>query len=64
VLTSLDGITFYGVEDARLFKGNTDRNTKVTHKFKEPVLASVVRLRPISFYGHTSLRFEVYAKPN
>ena len=58
VSTSIDGINWKYVEDGRTFKGNTDRNTRVTYKFKKPVSARALRIHPVTWNKSISLRFD------
>ena len=39
--------------------GNSDKNTEVRNMFNSSVIARFVRLIPIEWYKHISLRFEV-----
>ena len=40
--------------------GNSDRNTAVLNTFDRPIYARVVRILPLTWYGHNSLRLELY----
>lgn len=53
---SYDGVTFsnYGS-----LLGNTDRNTKIGHILKPAITARFIRIRPTSWYGHISMRFDI-----
>ncbi|XP_072041305.1 lactadherin-like [Amphiura filiformis] len=42
-----------------VFDGNTDQNTVVTKLFPTPVKTSYIRIVPIAWNGHISLRFEL-----
>ena len=44
----------------QIFQGNYERNYVVTHRFLRPFKARYVRLHPITWYGHISMRFELY----
>lgn len=54
---SNDGVQFkfYGS-----LQGNSDRNTKVGHILKSPLTARYIRIRPTNWYGHVSMRFDLY----
>ncbi len=45
-----------------LFRGNNDRNTKVTNYFKKAFKARAVRILPLEFHAHPSLRFDFLTK--
>ena len=47
------------VDNGRIFVGNTDRNTKVRANFNTPVRARAIRIHPLTWNGHTCLRFDV-----
>jgi len=57
LLYSNDGVTFtkYGS-----FQGNEDRNTKVGHVLKPAIAARFIRIHPVSWYGHISMRFGLF----
>ncbi|KAL9955705.1 hypothetical protein ACROYT_G037065 [Oculina patagonica] len=61
---SYDGIFFKDYreneEATKIFNGNTDQNTVVSHKLKNPIIARFIRINPISFNGLISLRAEFY----
>ncbi|XP_030844023.1 EGF-like repeat and discoidin I-like domain-containing protein 3 [Strongylocentrotus purpuratus] len=66
---STDGTTFYTVQDIstnpaydEVFTGNVDRNTIVTNTLPVPQICRYVRLMPVSWFGHVSLRMEIYGK--
>ncbi|KAL5006468.1 hypothetical protein ScPMuIL_015274 [Solemya velum] len=66
VFYSLDGTTWSPVNDSsgevKIFAGNTDRDTLVQHRFGCPIpsfLAKFVRITPIEWVGHISMRFGV-----
>ncbi len=60
VQSSLDGSNWYFVDNAKVFNGNTDRTTKVSQNFSQPVYARSIRIYPHEWVGWTSLRFEAY----
>ncbi|XP_033105774.1 uncharacterized protein LOC117108037 [Anneissia japonica] len=45
--------------EPKLFAGNTDRSSQETNYFPEPVIASYVRIRPVSWERRISMRFEL-----
>ncbi|CAH1796584.1 unnamed protein product [Owenia fusiformis] len=47
------------VGNAKLFDGNTDQQTKVSHTFKYPVTARRIRLHPTEWFNFIALRWEV-----
>ncbi|XP_030844601.1 neurogenic locus Notch protein isoform X3 [Strongylocentrotus purpuratus] len=66
---STDGTTFYTVQGisaypraVRIFTGNADRNTIVTNTLPVSQICRYVRLMPVSWYGHISLRMEIYGE--
>ncbi|XP_071478097.1 retinoschisin-like [Diadema antillarum] len=44
---------------AKIFQGNTDKNTEVTNILPASVIARYVRIRPKSCHDHCSMRFEL-----
>nr|XP_058960028.1 uncharacterized protein LOC131786985 isoform X2 [Pocillopora verrucosa] len=65
---SEDGVTFHyyhepGQSAAKLFHGNTDSNTIVTHELLPPIQALYIRLRPTAWFNHISMRMEIYGCP-
>ncbi|XP_058960029.2 uncharacterized protein [Pocillopora verrucosa] len=65
---SEDGVTFHyyheaGQSAAKIFRGNTDSNTIVTHELLPPIQALYIRLRPTAFFNHISMRMEIYGCP-
>ena len=61
---SLDGGYFESYEDGRVLKGNNDRNVIVGNILDPAIIARYIRIRPRSWYGHISMRFEVYGCKN
>jgi hypothetical protein len=47
-------------EDGKIFKANIDRNTIVTHTFVSPFTSKLIRIVPIAWKGHISMRIECY----
>ncbi|KAL9955598.1 hypothetical protein ACROYT_G036941 [Oculina patagonica] len=44
----------------KVFNGNTDRYTVVSHDLENPIIAKFVRINPITWQGYISLRAEFY----
>ncbi|XP_030841953.1 uncharacterized protein LOC115924199 [Strongylocentrotus purpuratus] len=66
---STDGTTFATVQGIctnpgadRIFNGNVDRDTIVTNTLPVPQVCRYVRLMPVSWFGHISLRMELYGE--
>ncbi|XP_030849105.1 fibropellin-1 isoform X5 [Strongylocentrotus purpuratus] len=66
---STDGTTFHTVQGIsinpgadRIFTGNSDRNTIVTNTLPVPQMCRYVRLMPVRWFGHISLRMEIYGE--
>ncbi|XP_033102674.1 lactadherin-like, partial [Anneissia japonica] len=57
VLYSVDGSTFNTIDT--VFTANTDRDTEITNMFSTPVNAQFIRIHPLTWEDHISLRFEV-----
>ncbi|XP_031569140.1 uncharacterized protein LOC116303695 [Actinia tenebrosa] len=57
---SLDGGHFEDYQGGRVLKGNSDRNSIVGHILEPAIIARYIRIRPKSWYGHISMRFEIY----
>jgi len=55
---SQDNITWTPV--GQQFQGNTDQTSIVYHTLEVPVLVRFVRLCPLEWHSHLSLRFELY----
>ncbi|KAL9978605.1 hypothetical protein ACROYT_G016141 [Oculina patagonica] len=47
----------------KIFRGNFDRDTMVVHKIFPPFHARFVRIHPLKWYGHISMRAELYGCP-
>ncbi|KAH3898495.1 hypothetical protein DPMN_022728 [Dreissena polymorpha] len=45
--------------DNEIFPGNTDQDSHVTNLLPNPVLASCVRIQPVTWVQHISLRFDL-----
>eukprot|EP00057_Strongylocentrotus_purpuratus_P014992 XP_011669466.1 PREDICTED: lactadherin-like [Strongylocentrotus purpuratus] len=66
---STDGTTFYTVQGisshpraVTIFTGNADRNTIVTNTLPVPQICHYVRLMPVTWFVHISLRMEIYGE--
>ncbi|XP_078348208.1 uncharacterized protein LOC144633247 [Oculina patagonica] len=65
VTYSYDGIFFKDYKengkDPKVFDGNTNRYTVVSHKLKNPIITRYIRINPISYHGfQISLRADFY----
>ena len=58
--SSLDGGHFEDYNGGKALVGNKDRNTVVGHVLKPAIITRFIRLRPMTWYGHISLRTEFY----
>ncbi|XP_022779610.1 retinoschisin-like [Stylophora pistillata] len=61
-----DGQTFRvyrrnGDTSDTVFTGNTDRDTVVYHDFNPVIVARFVRALPMGWYGHITMRMELYS---
>ncbi|XP_027044413.1 uncharacterized protein LOC113672335 [Pocillopora damicornis] len=50
----------HGQPDYKVFAGNTDRDTIVSHLLSSPVSARFIRFLPTAWHGHVSMRVEIY----
>lgn len=57
---SNNGRDWFVADNGKLFPGNKDRHTVVTHDFLNPFTARCVRIVPTDWHDHISLRCEVY----
>lgn len=58
-----DNITWTFIQDGasdKIFTGNSDRHTVVTHQLDAPIQARYIRIHPWTWYGHISMRMEIY----
>jgi hypothetical protein len=63
ILYSNDGNTWTTYEEdgeIKVFDGNADENSVVKNDFANPFSARFVRLNPATWFGHVSLRMELY----
>ncbi|XP_041457409.1 retinoschisin-like [Lytechinus variegatus] len=67
IACSLDGVSFDAVQDlnttsasAKVFTGNSDRRTVVNNTLPAPQECRYVRLLPLTWHRHISLRMEIY----
>lgn len=44
----------------KIFKGNTDRYSVIGYNFEPKFTARYVRIHPLSWYGHISMRMQCY----
>lgn len=47
----------------KVFAGNTDRDTIVSHDLSPPIKARFIRFQPVAWYNHISMRVELYDCP-
>ncbi|XP_078362974.1 uncharacterized protein LOC144647098 [Oculina patagonica] len=47
----------------KVFAGNKDQDTVVSHDLNPPIRARFIRFRPVAWYGHISMRVELYDCP-
>ncbi|RMX52485.1 hypothetical protein pdam_00013777, partial [Pocillopora damicornis] len=47
-------------EVTKIYNGNSNRNSIVVNDLGAPIQARVVRINPVEWYGHISLRMELY----
>eukprot|EP00026_Physarum_polycephalum_P018841 Phypoly_transcript_20589.p1 GENE.Phypoly_transcript_20589~~Phypoly_transcript_20589.p1 ORF type:complete len:160 (+),score=18.89 Phypoly_transcript_20589:29-481(+) len=57
---SLNGVDWFVVDDGAVFEGNSDQNTIVRRDFSAPVKARTIKVCPLKWHNHISLRLEVY----
>ncbi|XP_028417633.1 uncharacterized protein LOC114542082, partial [Dendronephthya gigantea] len=60
---SLDGRIFYAYESGgvgKIFIGNTDRNTIIKNVLSPAITARYVRIHPVTWQRHISMRMELY----
>ena len=60
---SVDGGHFEDYNGGHVFAGNSDRNTIVGHLLHPAIHAQSIKIVPVSWYGHISMRFELYGCP-
>ncbi|KAL5005600.1 hypothetical protein ScPMuIL_016758 [Solemya velum] len=59
VAHSTDGSNWYFVGNTKVFDGNTDRNSLVVNYLTTPINAKFVRINPVEWHVHVSMRFGV-----
>lgn len=47
----------------QVFEGNEDSDTVVFNKLSQPITARYIRLLPIEWHNHISMRIEIYGCP-
>lgn len=57
---SCNGIDWSVADSDRVFHGNQDVSSVVSNEIMEPFFARTVRLVPIAWHNHISMKFEVY----
>ena len=55
-----DGKHFEYYDGGKVFSGNSDKDTIVGHRLNPPIHAKSIRILPVSWHGHISMRFELY----
>ena len=55
-----NGVDWKMADNGKVFYGNSDRNTIISHEFKEPFEARAIRVHPVSWYQGPGMRFEAY----
>jgi hypothetical protein len=55
---TLDGTSWTYVDNAKLFKGNSNRNTQVRQFFSRGIYARAIRIHPTKWKNFVSMRFE------
>ena len=60
ILYSPNARSWFYADNGRIFIGTSDNIQVVTHLFDEPFLAKIVRLEPVTWNIHISLRMEIY----
>jgi len=61
---SNNGKDWFVAENGRVFQGNTDTTTKVRHEFEVGFVSKLVRIIPLTWSNHISLRCELYFEDN
>lgn len=64
VSTSVTGSEWSPVDGGRVFPGNTDRHTPVTARFRSPIPARLVKIFPLGWHNHLSMRVELLGCAN
>ncbi|EDO45367.1 predicted protein [Nematostella vectensis] len=59
---SQDGKVFRPYKRNKIFAGNFDRNTIITRSLRPAIRSRYIRIKPYTWVGHISLRFELYGK--
>ena len=55
-----DGINWQWADSGRIFAGNTNRSDTVINQLFKPFDAYVVRIWPVSWHKHISMKVEVW----
>jgi hypothetical protein len=53
---TLNGISWQMLDNGRIFKGNNYANKKVRNDFAAPVRTRAIRLHPVKWLNHISMR--------
>ena len=60
VMYTYDGYAWKDVDQGRVFDANTDNQVLVRNDFVNPVTAIAVRICPLAWNNHISMKAEVY----
>ncbi|CAH3197418.1 unnamed protein product, partial [Porites evermanni] len=65
---SEDGVNFHfykalAQDSAKVFLANKDRNTIVYNILNPPITTRFIRIKPMEWRGHISMRMEIYGCP-
>ncbi|WAQ95470.1 HMCT-like protein [Mya arenaria] len=58
------GGMFQCVSHSKVFAGNRDTSNMVTNRFSTPLEAKCIRINPLSWYIHISMRFDLFGCPD
>ena len=53
-------LNFVSVVVLKVYQANSDQNTVVVNTLESPIEARFIRLHPQQWYGHISMRMELY----
>ena len=53
-------LNFVSVVVLKVYQANSDQNTVVVNTLESPIEARFIRLHPQQWYGHISMRAEIY----
>jgi hypothetical protein len=64
VMYTRDNNNWFDYNGGQVFDANTDINTKVSHEFVPPIIATQIAITTVEVNNWTSLRFEVFVDQN